>query len=381
MKEKLRIGFLTILDPNDKKSWSGTHYRMLKSLEAEFDEVHIIGPIIRNKFIKYLLAGIDRIHKALFNKRYNKDQNFLISIYNTFQIRNKINNVDVIFSPASSTLLPFLNTNIPICTFEDATFNLLLDYYPGYSNFSKLSIIESKYIFRKAIRKAKISVYCSQWAVDNSIKSYGGIEDTDVFMVKLGANIDSSPKREEVLNKEYSSTINLLFLGKDWNRKGGDIVVDVYYSLLKEGMDVSLTVCGCIPPKEYPGVKVVPFLNKNLAKDLDTFNKILLDSHLLFVPTRQECYGIVFCEAAAYGMPVITTATGGVTSVVENGVNGFTLDYDAQANEYAAKIKLLLNDPILMKKMALDSREKFEKELNWGVWGAKMRKILINAVK
>lgn len=35
--------------------------------------------------------------------------------------------------------------------------------------------------------------------------------------------------------------------------------------------------------------------------------------HLLLLPTRAECAGIVFNEASAYGVPILLTDTGGVS--------------------------------------------------------------------
>ncbi|TSA49979.1 MAG: glycosyltransferase [Sphingobacteriales bacterium] len=41
------------------------------------------------------------------------------------------------------------------------------------------------------------------------------------------------------------------------------------------------------------------------------------------VPSRAECYGIVFAEASSYGLPSVSTDTGGVSAVVKEGVNVF----------------------------------------------------------
>lgn len=380
MKSNVRVGFLSILDPFDKRAWSGTHYRMKNSLESEFEHVKIIAPIASKKYINTMVRGIDKIHRILFNKKFNKHQNMIISLHNAKQLRNKLKDVDVLFVPSSSTLLPFLNTTIPICTFEDATFDLLLDYYPNYSSFSKLAITESKYVFKRSVKKATFSIYSSNWAA-NSAKQIYGLSNKQVFEVGFGPNIDVIPERKDVLNKDFTKTINILFLAKDWSRKGGEIVIETFHTLLKQGMDVSLTICGCIPPKNYPEVSVIPFLNKNLNEDLKKFNEIIAQTHLLFVPTRADCTPIVFCEAAAYGIPVLTTDTGGVSSIIEDGANGYSMPYDSEIENYVSRIKFLMNDVSLFKRMSESSRSKFEKELNWQCWGKKMKEILIKASK
>ena len=95
------------------------------------------------------------------------------------------------------------------------------------------------------------------------------------------------------------------------------------------------------------------------------------------MPTRAECYGIVFCEANAYGLPVITTDTGGVSSIIENGVNGFMLPFEAKSEEYYKVIADLISDDLKLRRMSETSRKKYLKDLNWKQWGKQMKEILI----
>ena len=54
----------------------------------------------------------------------------------------------------------------------------------------------------------------------------------------------------------------------------------------------------------------------------------------MFMPTRADCTPISFCEAASYGLPVISTDTGGVAAVVEPGETGILLPLNASAEQY-----------------------------------------------
>ena len=60
------IAFVTSSDPKDKKSWSGIHYQMFKSLEKKNIKVDCIGPI--PLFFIKSLALINKITRLLFNK-------------------------------------------------------------------------------------------------------------------------------------------------------------------------------------------------------------------------------------------------------------------------------------------------------------------------
>lgn len=69
-----------------------------------------------------------------------------------------------------------------------------------------------------------------------------------------------------------------------------------------------------------------------------------------------EALGVVFCEAAASGIPTIATRSGGVPEVVKHGETGFLVsenDIDATANALDA----LLSDPFLCRQMGNAARD------------------------
>ena len=104
------------------------------------------------------------------------------------------------------------------------------------------------------------------------------------------------------------------------------------------------------------------------------------ESHFLFVPTRAECYGIVFSEASAYGLISITTHTGGVPSII-NGINGYTLPLESKANEYYTVIKNLLDDKKKLALMSKSSREFYDTTLAWNNFGTTFSKVCSEIVK
>jgi glycosyltransferase involved in cell wall biosynthesis len=98
-------------------------------------------------------------------------------------------------------------------------------------------------------------------------------------------------------------------------------------------------------------------------------DEIFRQTDFLLLPTRAECAGVVFSEASAYGIPSITTNTGGVTTYVKDGINGFALPLEAGAAAYAEKIEWLLTDSFQYQRLRLSSRELYDEYLNWNSWG------------
>ena len=98
------------------------------------------------------------------------------------------------------------------------------------------------------------------------------------------------------------------------------------------------------------------------------------------LPTEFDAFGIVFCEASAYGVPSIAANVGGVSQPVKEGKNGFLLPPNATAEDYADKIKSVFSDKDGYIKLRKSSRREYETRLNWEVWGEKVNKILEETV-
>ena len=270
MAHKLRIGFVTAADPNDRRSWSGIHYQMVKALERQGFMVVPLGPVVLNRFVKFFQAKalqyIHNLHKFFFNKGYNTGHSHLVSFFHGRFFKHKIRqaHIDILFAPAASTQIAHLNTNIPICYYSDATVAVMLNYYDFFSGFSRLSMKESNAIEQRAMDKSKTQVFSSEWAHASAVRDY---KAKNAFMVKMGANIEPPPLSEAIA-KNYDNKFELLFIGVDWKRKGGDIVLEAFEYLIASGYNVFLPVVGCVPPKKHPQMHIIPTLNKNAKKDL-----------------------------------------------------------------------------------------------------------------
>jgi glycosyltransferase involved in cell wall biosynthesis len=230
---------------------------------------------------------------------------------------------------------------------------------------------------RRAIARARWLLYPSPWVADFA-RSFYGADPARIHVVPYGANLDDPPPAEVASRVPDFATCNLLFIGVDWLRKGGDVAVATFDALARAGVPVRMTVVGCTPPGEAlrPGIRVIPFLDKNVPAERAQLDALYADSHFLFVPTRKECYGIVFCEAASFGVPVVATDTGGVSGIVRDGENGRLLPPEAGGDEYAAVIAELFASPARYRTLREASRHAFDDRLNWDAWGRATARIL-----
>jgi len=380
---RLKIAFLTATDARDKKSRSGSLYYMAHALQKYCGDVYYLGPLSTK--IEKLNRRFNDLSLKLFKKNYAYEHSLLLSKSYARIIKDKLKDqsFDLIFAPVASTELACLNTGIPIVYTADATFSLISEYYPDYfSRQLDISLKEGNLIEQSAISRADLLLYPSKWAAKSAIKDYGA-DPSKINIIPFGANIDKAPAKEIILQKKKSDNCKLLFLGVDWERKGGKIAFHTMLELDKQGVEAELTVCGCVPPDEFKHdrMTVIPFLDKNDAIQSKELYNLFLRSDFLLLPTRTEAYGVVFCEANAFGLPAITTETGGVSGVIDPGKNGFMLPPEARGADYANIIMKIYQNDEEYYKLVRSSRETFDNKLNWDSWGIKVNKLIKQMLK
>jgi glycosyltransferase involved in cell wall biosynthesis len=382
MKEtphRIRIAFYCVNDPLDKRSWSGITYYLGQSLKRNIGEVDFLGPVKFPFWLDKTLRAMTKFIRIFFKKEYYTKYSLLQNWYSTRYLSKKMRgkHYDLICAPASSPALANLRTDLPIVHVHDATFHLLSNYYREFEKASRITKWEGEWLERKALGKSSFIVYASQWAADSAVRDYQ-VPRESVFITPLGANMDFAPGREIIFDKEKNDTLTLLYLAVEWERKGGSIAFDALLHLREScGIQAKLIVCGCVPPPSFnhPGLEVIPFLNKNKPEDHERFVSLLSSVHFLILPTRADCSLLVACESNAYGVPAISTQTGGVPDVVKDGINGYCLSYDARGPEYARLIAEIYRDGERYHRLISTSRKRYEEELNWDVWAERFREL------
>lgn len=364
MKLPITIAYITVDDPNDRRTWSGINSFLLDELRRRVQHVVTVGPM-RPQPVLFLLRAFNQILWRVFGKRFNyRDSHLLARAYARI-IRPRLAGVDLIVAPAGLATTALLRTKVPIVYINDRCVAGALDYHRILSHLAGFSERESLALERKALNNASLAVYSSHWAADAARRAAPEAGEK-VRVVPFGANLVNAPDAPDP--REFPpERLKLLMLGVNWVDKGGPIAYQALQHLELLGQPADLVVCGCDPPAEldHPGLVREGFLNKNIPADLDKLVHHLRTADLLILPTRFEAYGIVFCEAAAYGLPVFATRTGGIPTIVQEGRTGFLFDPAEDGVAYAERIMELVRDPALWRTMRTNARQRYEGTLTW----------------
>jgi len=375
----LRIAYVSMVDPRNRRSWSGTLSAIATALGNECGEVVFIGPLpMRSQRIRRAISL--QLERTIgWNPRLDLSEGFMRRLGRIASRRIEASSCDLVVVPTQRWLIGQLRTSLPIVYVSDATPRLLRDYYAEFSSprlperrFETLDRAE-----RTAIARAERLIYSSQWAADSAIADYGADPDL-IGVFPFGANLDEPPTHGEINADPPSDRCDLLFVGRNWERKGGAIALDTLRALRGWGIAATLTVVGCTPPVPAgePGLIVIADLDKNNAADERRLHELYRDAHFFILPTRADCTSVALCEASAYGLPALATRTGGTASVVWPEVNGLLFDLNDGGAAYATAIRDLCADKDRYRRLRATSRDRYEQHLNWDRWGESARAVI-----
>lgn len=380
----IRIAYVTNYNTKNLRNWSGSGYYIARSLESQSIFLEYICSL-KEKFGLALKAKqylYNYLLKNLPNQRYLRDRDPIILKHYAQQISSKLSRIkpDIVFSPGTIPIA-YLECKQPIVFWTDCTFSGMIDFYPEFSNLSQETIKNGNVVESLALNRCSLAIYSSDWAAQTAIHDYQ-ISPEKVKVVPFGANIECKRNDSDIRTIVKSRPTNkcqLLFMGVNWYRKGGDIALKVAQELNKKGLETELTIVGCLSQVDEPlpkFVKYMGFISKATQEGQNKINNLLAKSHFLILPSRAECYGIVFCEANSFGVPCLSTNVGGITTVIKDDVNGKTFSTNASIVEYCRYIYDLFEDYSRYKELALSSFSEYQTRLNWSVAGQAVKKLL-----
>ncbi len=371
-----RVAFVCEGNPRDRRTWSGTPFGVFSALEKQGCDVRWIAPTgTALRVFWFLVKSIDWIIVKIVRKNFAILRLPIVAdvLANRFKIDDK--RFDFVLS-IGLTACAFYRTKLPIVAVIDATFHNFNGYYGEkvLLFFSRLAD-ETE---RRSTQRADKIVVASDWAKRSLIEHYRVAEDK-ILVWQLGANISAMELPKTKIFPKTNEELRLLFIGFDTRRKGLSIAIEATKLLkLKYGRNVVLDVIGTDGDGISESPRYVQFfgrLNKNIPEEMAKFENLVKGAHVFILPTKAECAGMVFSEAAAYGLPVFSYNTGGVGSYVEHNGNGILLPLFAKGEDFASEI-VRCWDGGLFPRFSERGKVLFREKLNWTCWRSRFSKLI-----
>lgn len=251
---------------------------------------------------------------------------------------------------------------------QSKVFCLLQEQYPEWE--SNALIKEKKHIAYEQYEhtESDIIVVPSRFVKNTLIEN--GIAANKMVSNPFGTNLTYFTQIVNP-NKDHRKSINFLFFGSMSARKGVPTLLKAWSQLQPLGAKLIFAGFGEFP-KDVELPENVSFLGPIAANDRA---ELFANADVFVFPSFFEGFAQVQIEAAASGLPIITTPNAGGDEIVSNGENGILIE-PGNIDELMKAIQFFINNPNLIEVMGEKSRQKALKKFSWSHYGERWNNIL-----
>jgi glycosyltransferase involved in cell wall biosynthesis len=180
-----------------------------------------------------------------------------------------------------------------------------------------------------------------------------------IRVVGGGANLPVLPALPP---RDPGSPPTVLFIGRDFERKGGDLVLRAFASVRQRLPQARLLFATRRPiPPGFPTTGVV-----RVSPDWDRARVLDLyaNSDLLVLPARLETWGDVLIEAMSHGLPCVGVRGEPMEEIIDHGATGLLVEPE-DVEALSESILRLLTDLELRRNLGGRARHTVERQFTW----------------
>lgn len=303
---------------NDRRTWSGIPFHLLQAGKAAalLDEGLDIEPERGRLALGRLVWNAGRASTGRGLGGFQYSDRFLSRLWSQ---AGDLSGTAVVSCFQMLPASVINDASIETWPFIDQTLQQLFDYYAQREVIGHRVAEESIEQEKESYASSVGVIVNSEWARRSVVENYG-IPRDKTFVVVPGPSLDHAKVRDgtPVMPPEIVTAdepVKLVFVGKEWRRKGLDRLLRALPIARRRGAHLTLTVIGCerdsVPDglANVEGVDWAGFIDKRSEED--RFISLIRGCHVGCLLSRYEAGGIALREYQALGLPVIGPATGG----------------------------------------------------------------------
>ncbi|MCX9084512.1 MAG: glycosyltransferase family 4 protein [Candidatus Methanoperedens sp.] len=357
---------IMVLASGGYTGFSHVHEYLLPELAKKHDIIDVFNtrisglPKLYNSIYSFLhIPGLSKYFHPLRILSEEEFSNYYYTSIYSAQKKSEISRhhieeyndkYDIIFQTTWQPPI-MIKSQKPHFIFEDFTVKQADREYPEWTKFisdkSKWIKLETE-TYQKATAIFTVSDHTR-----NSIINDYNIDESKVITTYNGVNLKELP----IFEKDYSNK-TILFVGIEFNRKGGPCLIKAFREVKKEIKDAQLVIVGSNPKVNMEGVSVKGYV------DYKTILQLYKNASIFSLPSLCEPFGIAFLEAMAYKTPCIGTNVDAMPEIIEDGITGYLVEPDNH-KQLAEKLILLLGNEKLMSEMGEAGRKRVETCFTW----------------
>jgi starch synthase len=298
-------------------------------------------------------------------------------------VESRASRVDVVLQ-IGATFESSSPSNVPYCLCCDS--NILMagrGVDSGYSDASKLSTTEVGAVAEREARvyRQAAAIFPLSERLRRSFVEDFGVRSDRVRAIYAGPNLDPARVGGGEPRPDDGRPPTILFVGLQFERKGGDLLLQSFRRVRHHLRDARLVLAGV--PLGYvsePGVTCLGVLDRNKPTEAAQLADAYASAHVFAMPTRFEPFGIAFVEAMHFGLPCIGPRAWAVPEIITDGETGFTVPPEDR-EALTTRLLQLLRAPGQARVMGSEGRRKALRLFTWPLAVERMTAVLSTVVQ
>lgn len=350
-------------------AWSGTPYNLLIALK---NKIVVVDKSITNGYTNKIIEILAKIYNRVFHT--NEFKIFDIKLNEVKINKMKIDeHIPCIMfceylTSVSGDSYVYQDLSVDYIERLKSEKPEIIQYTPLPSNVAPREMKKRNAMAKQYYTMCRGIFTMSKWLRDDLI-NHTGVKPEKVHWVGGGCNIDIT--QVDVGNKTGNK---FLFIGKDWKRKNGPLVIEAFSRLKRKYSNVELYIAGPekIPVETEQHKNGVFFVGRKSYEELVAYYNLC---DYFVMPSKFEAYGLVFAEALIYGLPCIGKNEFAMPEFITDGENGYLINGDSATELEQCMEKLVLNGSIMAKKVQ-NNQKCYIKEYSWDSVASRMLKVM-----
>lgn len=359
-----KVYFLVDWQKNKEVTWSGTCWGLYCALKKHQEIIdcnlhETDWQTFYHKCLRKLkLEKRDMNLSAIYRQRIKKEVN--IRKGNVFQFAEVLTDTPqrktFIYQDLSVDYVHYMHNTLP-----------QIFAFSGYQEYTSQVIQQRKIVQNDYYQNCSGIFTMGQWLANDLIDRCG-LPAAKIHHVGGGINLDKSR-----INYGNKTGDKILFVGRDFIRKGGELVLKAFSILKKQRHNAELYVAG---PAQNPLPEGMNGYHYMGDCSHDKLSDLLNKCDIFVMPSHFEAYGLVFIEALTYGLPCIGRDAYEMPYFIKDGETGLLMK-DNDTEQLASMMLRLLQDEKI-KNNVRSRKDWYIKEYSWDTVAERIMNVINN---